>query len=37
MTVELTETVPRGFRTAMADSLPDVGVNLWRYIWRLVS
>ena len=32
MTVELTETVPRGFRTAIADSFLDVDVNLLRCI-----
>ena len=36
MTVELTETVPESFRMAIAESLPDVGANLWRNIRLLV-
>ena len=31
MTVEFLETVSRAI-TAIADSLLDVGVNLWRYL-----
>ena len=40
MTIKLTESVPRAFRTAISqifDNLLDVGVNLWRYNWRLVN
>ena len=32
MTIELTKTVTRGFKMAIADSLLGAGANLWGYI-----